>query len=142
MEAIVQNHPEGIAIIFANNDDMAIAAKRVVEGNPAYENTIFCGCGGNTAAMQAILNGEETMTVAVDGYDVGYRGVEAAVNALEGNTPDAFIASPATIVTIDNAEEHMALVQEKGKRQGLNNIPRRLETACGFFTCVPAARIA
>ena len=113
MEAIVQNHPEGIAIIFANNDDMAIAAKRVVEGNPAYENTIFCGCGGNTAAMQAILNGEETMTVAVDGYDVGYRGVEAAVNALEGNTPDAFIASPATIVTIDNAEEHLALVQEK-----------------------------
>lgn len=113
MEAIVQNHPEGIAIIFANNDDMAIAAKRVVEGNPAYENTIFCGCGGNTAAMQAILNGEETMTVAVDGYDVGYRGVEAAVNALEGNTPDAFIASPATIVTIENAEEHMALVQEK-----------------------------
>lgn len=113
MEAIVQNHPEGISIIFANNDDMAIAAKRVVEGNPAYENTIFCGCGGNTAAMEAILNGEETMTVAVDGYDVGYRGVQAAVEALEGKTPEKFIASPATIVTIENAEEHLAEVQKK-----------------------------
>ncbi|EOQ36279.1 sugar ABC transporter substrate-binding protein [Butyricicoccus pullicaecorum] len=113
MEAIVQNHPEGVSIIFANNDDMAIAAKRVVEGNPAYENTIFCGCGGNTAAMEAILNGEETMTVAVDGYDVGYRGVQAAVEALEGKTPEKFIASPATIVTIENAEEHLAEVQKK-----------------------------
>ena len=113
MEAIVQNHPEGVSIIFANNDDMAIAAKRVVEGNPAYENTVFCGCGGNTAAMEAILNGEETMTVAVDGYDVGYRGVQAAVEALEGKTPEKFIASPATIVTIENAEEHLAEVQKK-----------------------------
>lgn len=113
MEAIAQNHPEGISIIFANNDDMAIAAKRVVADNPAYANTIFCGCGGNTAAMEAILNGEETMTVAVDGYDVGYRGVEAAVQALEGKTPEKFIASPATIVTEENAAEHMAAVQKK-----------------------------
>ena len=28
MEAIMQNHPEGIAIICANNDDMAMAAAR------------------------------------------------------------------------------------------------------------------
>lgn len=51
------------------------------------------------------LAGQETMTVAVDGYDVGYRGVQAAVDALNGKTLDKFIASTASIVTADNAEE-------------------------------------
>lgn len=117
MEAIVQNHPEGIAIIIANNDDMAIGAKRAAAAYPQYKDTIFVGCGGNVAAMQAILNGEETMTVAVDGYDVGYRGVQAAVDALEGKQLEAFISSPATIVTKDNAEEHMKQVQAKENGQ-------------------------
>ena len=87
MEAIIQSHPEGIAIVV--------------------------GCGGNVAALDAILAGQETMTVAVDGYDVGYRGVQAAVDALNGKTLDKFIASTASIVTADNAEEQKAIVEKK-----------------------------
>lgn len=53
------------------------------------------------------------MTVAVDGYDVGSRGVQAAVDALNGKTLDKFIASTASIVTADNAEEQKAIVEKK-----------------------------
>ena len=113
MESIIQNHPEGIAIIACNNDDMAVGAARAAAGVEAYKNTIFLGCGGNVGALEAILAGQETMTVAVDGYDVGYRGVEAAVNALNGETLDKFIASPATIVSADNAQEQMEVVDKK-----------------------------
>ena len=67
MEAIMQNHPEGIAIICANNDDMAMAAARAAKGNPAYENTIFLGFDGIQSACKAILNGELTMSVAQQG---------------------------------------------------------------------------
>ena len=38
----------------------------------AYKNNIFVGIGGNLAGIDAIPAGQETMTVAVDGYDVGY----------------------------------------------------------------------
>lgn len=113
MEAIVQTYPEGIAIIVANNDDMAIGAARAAASHPAYQNTIFLGCGGNVAALDAIIQGNETMTVAVDGYDVGYLGVKAAVEALDGAELEKFIASEATIVTADNAEEHKAFVEKK-----------------------------
>lgn len=113
MEAIVQTHPEGIAIIVANNDDMAVGAARAAASYPAYQNTIFLGCGGNVAALDAIIQGNETMTVAVDGYDVGYLGVKAAVEALDGKELEKFIASEATIVTADNAEEHKASVEKK-----------------------------
>lgn len=113
MEGIVQSHPEGVAVIVANNDDMAAGAARVAAAYPAYKNTIFVGCGGNLAGIDAILAGQETMTVAVDGYDVGYKGVEAAVKALNGEKLEKFIASDATIVTAENAQERRELVEDR-----------------------------
>ena len=63
MEAIIQSHPEGIAIVVCNNDDMAVGAARAAASYPAYKNTIFVGCGGNVAALDAILAGLKICTV-------------------------------------------------------------------------------
>ena len=113
MEATIQAHPEGVSIIVANNDDMAAGAARAAAAFPAYKNTIFVGIGGNLAGIDAILAGQETMTVAVDGYDVGYLGVQAAVDALNGKKLDEFIATDATVVTADNAAERRAEVEKR-----------------------------
>lgn len=113
MEAIIQAHPEGVSIIVANNDDMAAGAARAAAAFPAYEDTIFVGIGGNLAGIDAILAGQETMTVAVDGYDVGYLGVQAAVDALNGKTLEKFIATDATVVTAENAAERRAEVEKR-----------------------------
>lgn len=113
MEAIIQAHPEGVSIIVANNDDMAAGAARAAAAFPAYKDTIFVGIGGNLAGIDAILAGQETMTVAVDGYDVGYLGVQAAVNALNGKTLEKFIATDATVVTAENAAERRAEVEKR-----------------------------
>ena len=113
MEAIIQAHPEGVSIIVANNDDMAAGAARAAAAFPAYKNTIFVGIGGNLAGIDAILAGQETMTVAVDGYDVGYLGVQAAVDALNGKTLEKFIATDATVVTAENAAERRAEVEKR-----------------------------
>ena len=107
MEAIMQNHPEGIAIIVCNNDDMAMAAARAAKSNEAYANTIFVGFDGIQSACTAILNGEETMSVAQEAFDMGYMAVETAVNALNGETPEEFISSGASVVTKDNAQERL-----------------------------------
>lgn len=108
MEAIMQTHPEGVAIICANNDDMAMAAARTAKANAAYANTIFLGFDGIQAACESILNGELTMSVAQQGYEMGYKSVEAVVQKLDGATdiPD-FIDSGASVVTPDNAQERM-----------------------------------
>ena len=113
MEGIIQTHPEGIAIVYCNNDDMAMGAARAAAGNDAYKNTVFLGCGGNDAALDSILEGKETMTVAVDGYQVGYTGVECALRAIQGETLEKFIATPASIVTKDNAEEQKEFVASR-----------------------------
>ena len=113
MEAIIQAHPEGVSIIVANNDDMAAGAARAAAAFPAYKDTIFVGIGGNLAGIDAILAGQETMTVAVDGYDVGYLGVQAAVDALNEKTLEKFIATDATVVTAENAAERRAEVEKR-----------------------------
>lgn len=107
MEAIMSNYPDGIAIICANNDDMAVAAAKTAAGNPAYEKTIFLGFDGQISAAQAILNGELTMTTAQNPYDMSYKAVEAMVNYLNGEEVDEVIDSGYTIVTKDTAQEHI-----------------------------------
>ena len=107
MEAIIQTHPEGVAIICANNDDMAIAASRTAAGNPAYENTIFLGFDGVKSACESILNGELTMAAAQDPYNMAYQAVDAAVQLIDGAELPEFIDSGSSVVTVDNAQERL-----------------------------------
>ena len=113
MEAVMQNHPEGIAIICANNDDMAMAAGRAAKGNAAYANTIFLGFNGDKAACEAILSDQLTMSVAQMAYEMGYKAVEAMVQALNGEPVPEFVDSGADVITGDNAEARLATLQEQ-----------------------------
>ena len=112
MEAIMQTHPEGVAIICANNDDMAMAAARAAKGNKAYEKTIFLGFNGDRAACEAILAGQETMSVIQDAYGMGYKAVQAAVDNLNGKKLDSFIDSGSGIVDKDSAQERLDQLSE------------------------------
>ena len=109
MEAIMQTHPEGVAIICANNDDMAVAAARTAleSGNEAYKNTIFLGFDGQITACESILNGQLTMTAAQQAYDMGYLAVETAMKAAQGEEVDENVDSGTEIVTKDNAQERI-----------------------------------
>ena len=111
MEAIMQNHPEGVAIICANNEDMAIAAARAAAGNEAFKDTVFLGFDGCQAGCNAILDGQLTLDVCQQGFDMAYKAVDACVRALEGETLDAFIDSGASIMDASNAKERLELLK-------------------------------
>lgn len=114
MEAIIQKYPDGVDIVCASGDDMALAAGKSIadSGNAAYENTVLCGFDGNQSAIEAIEEGTLTMCVAQLGYDMGYKAVEAAVNALNGETVDSFIDSGSMIVTGENTEEYIQMMKD------------------------------
>ncbi|MBQ4045116.1 MAG: sugar ABC transporter substrate-binding protein [Lachnospiraceae bacterium] len=106
MEAIMMSHPEGVAIVCANNDDMAVAAARTAQesGNAAYANTIFLGFDGQITACESILEGQLTLTAAQQAYDMGYLAVETAMKAAKGESVEANVDSGTEIVTKDNAQ--------------------------------------
>ncbi len=111
MEAIMQKFPEGVAIICANNDDMAVAAARAAKGNTAYENTIFLGFNGDRAACEAILAGDETMSVIQDAYGMGYKAVETALASLKGETVESFVDSGSGVVDAESAQERLDVLK-------------------------------
>jgi methyl-galactoside transport system substrate-binding protein len=107
MEQWLELYPDTIELVLSNNDDMAMAAARAAKGNAAYAKTIFVGFDGIQSACNAILAGEETMSVAQEAYDMGYKAVEAAVKAVNGETLEKFIDSGCSVVTKDNAQERL-----------------------------------
>ena len=111
MEAIMQTHPEGVAIICANNDDMACAAAKAAAGNAAYEKTIFLGFDGSTSACQAVLDGSLTMTCAQQPYDMGYKACETALAAAKGETVDN-VDTGTEIIAKDNAQARIDKMNE------------------------------
>lgn len=115
MNGIISRHPEGIAIICANNDDMAIAAAKAARdsGNENYANTIFLGFNGDRAACEAIIAGNLTMSVAQMAYEMGYKSVEAMVQALNGEEIEPVIDSGSEVVTPENAEARLATLDEQ-----------------------------
>lgn len=105
MEGIMQRFPNGVAIICANNDDMAQAAARIAATNESYKNTIFLGFDGTMSACDSILKGEETMSVGQEPFEMGYKSIDAIVKAINGETIDKFIDSGAFIVDPSNAND-------------------------------------
>lgn len=110
MEGIIQNHPDGVAIVYCINDDMAMAAQKAASDYEAYDNTIFVGFDGIISACESILEGEETMSVSMEAYDMGYKAAEVAVAAIEGEELDDFYDTGYTIVTQENAQERIDLL--------------------------------
>lgn len=111
MEGIISQHPEGIAIICANNDDMAMAAAKAAAGNEAYKNTVFLGFDGTLSACNAILEGRLTMSVAQMAYEMGRLSVETAVKKLNGEDVETFVNSGADVVSPDTAQARKDTLQ-------------------------------
>lgn len=116
MESVMQKFPQGIDIVLSSNDDMAMSVVKIIKdsGNAAYANTIVCGFDGNQSAIQAVKDGSLTMDVAQNGYDMGYRAVEAAVKCLQGETVDAFIDSGVQVVDSSNVDSYIDDQTAKG----------------------------
>lgn len=116
MESVMQMYPDGIDIVLSSNDDMAMSVVKIIKdsGNAKYADTIVCGFDGNTSAISAIKDGALGMDVAQLGYDMGYKAVEAAVKALEGEKIDSFIDSGAKIVDSANCDEYIDDMKAKG----------------------------
>ena len=98
----------------------------------------MCGFDGNTSAISAIKDGTLGMDIAQLGYDMGYKAVEAAVKALEGEQVDSFIDSGSKVVDSTNCDEYIddmkakvlcavsVLCLQSGYQQ-------KVSTGCGYF---------
>lgn len=116
MDAVMQKYPQGVDALLVTSDDMALAAIKCIWDNnsAAYQKTVICGFDGNQAAVEALDRGELTVDIAQQGYEMGYKAVEAALDVLEGKSVESVIDSGSEVITADNIDAYIADCREKG----------------------------
>ncbi len=117
MQAIMKKYPQGVDVVLAAGDEMALAAVKSIlddTSSTAYQNTVICGFDGSRAAIEALDRGELTVDIAQQGYDMGYRAVEAAVDTLEGRSVQPVIDSGSEVITADNIDAYISDLKDKG----------------------------
>jgi len=106
MEDMLNAYPDQINIVLCHNDDTAIGAMNACKSAGVSGITIV-GFDGNKSAVQLILSGDLSATVAQQPYMMGYKVVEAAVKAVNGEKVDSVIYAEAKVVTKDNGQAYL-----------------------------------
>ncbi|MDO4615921.1 MAG: sugar ABC transporter substrate-binding protein [Lachnospiraceae bacterium] len=116
MEGIMQKYQDGVNVICATADEEALGAVKVLQDTnmESYADTMVCGFDGTQTALESIQAGAMYMTVAQEGYQMGYLTIQACVDVLEGKEVDSYIDSGATLVDSSNVEEYIASMKEIG----------------------------
>ncbi|BDH62834.1 ABC transporter substrate-binding protein [Lysinibacillus sp. PLM2] len=108
MENILEAEND-IKAVFSANDDMAIGVLRAVEA--ANLDIIIYGTDGTEEAVQSIIDGGLTGTIAQNPYNMGYEGVKNALAAANGETVEERIDSGVEIITSENAQKQLEFLQ-------------------------------
>lgn len=109
MENILTANPD-IKGIFTANDEMAMGALKAVKSRNL--ETPIIGIDGTSDALESISNGGVTASVAQKPYDMGYKGVENALKAINGETVEKKIDSSIDVITKENASETLNQVKD------------------------------
>ncbi|MEK5231346.1 sugar ABC transporter substrate-binding protein [Lysinibacillus sp. FSL K6-0232] len=112
MENILEKDQD-VKGVFAASDDMALGALRAVQARD-LDIKVF-GVNGDEEAVNSILEDGLTGSVAQNPYDMGYQGVEIAVKAAAGESVEERIDSGITIITKENAQEHLDFLKSISK---------------------------
>ncbi|SKA16985.1 sugar ABC transporter substrate-binding protein [Consotaella salsifontis] len=99
---ILQSTPD-IAGVFAGNDEEALGAMRALQQSGKKVPVI--GVDANDENLKAILSGDLYGSIAQGNYQMGYLGIEKALDAINGKPVDKRIDSGATLVTKENAQK-------------------------------------
>ncbi|MDQ2953712.1 MAG: sugar ABC transporter substrate-binding protein [Pseudomonadota bacterium] len=100
-ENILQGNPKAEAII-GFNDEIAMGALAAAKAQ--NRKLIITGTDGNKDALQAIKNGDLTMSIVFDLREAGRLAVEAADKTLKGQPVEKRVDLPMFFVTKENVD--------------------------------------
>jgi ribose transport system substrate-binding protein len=103
MENILTAHPD-IKAVFATNDQMALGAVEAIKARSPQAGIVVVGFDATAEAVQAIIDGTMSASVAQRPFEMGRRSVEAALALIDGRTVEPRIDTGTELVTTANAK--------------------------------------
>jgi ribose transport system substrate-binding protein len=105
--SITQNvlQTSDIDAVWGSNDDQAEGALRAI--TQTGKTAVVVGVDGNTSAKESVRDGGLYATVAQSADQMGYLGVQYALDAINGKTVQKQIDAPTPIVTKANVADFL-----------------------------------
>lgn len=103
MENILTAHPD-IKAVFATNDQMALGAVEAIMARSPKAGIVVVGFDATAEAVQAIIEGRMSASVAQRPFEMGRRSVAAALALIDGRTVEPRIDTGTELVTAANAQ--------------------------------------
>lgn len=101
-ENMLTAHP-GLAGLFASNESSTVGAAQALKGRAGKVKMV--GFDWNPTLADGLKSGLIDSLVAQDPFRIGYESVKAAVDKLNGGTPQKIKNLPALLVTKDNLND-------------------------------------
>lgn len=102
-EDILTAHPD-VSAIYCANDELALGVARAVKVAGKSGKVLITGFNGIPPAVQAIRDGDMQMTTALKPLSWGARGIQAAVDHLNGKKVDKLIEISTFVVDDRNVK--------------------------------------
>jgi ABC-type sugar transport system substrate-binding protein len=94
-----------VAAFFAANDDMGLGIVKAVENAGKAGEIVVVSVDGNSDALQSVLDGGLSATVAQYPYAIGSLGLQACQIAAAGTELPETVESPTALVDAENAQQ-------------------------------------
>ncbi|MHB8073258.1 sugar ABC transporter substrate-binding protein [Desulfosporosinus fructosivorans] len=95
-----------IDAVIANNDEMAIGA--ILAYKAAGKKIVIAGIDATKDGLDFLKQGLLSVTVFQDGYNQGYKAIEAADKLVSGQTVPSYVDVPYQLVEPAKADEYLA----------------------------------
>lgn len=109
METILEEYPD-IKGVIATTDYIALPALEIIQEH-GLEIPIT-GAEGVTEMLEQIQQGNQSIGIAQNPYDMGYLSVEAALKAIKGEKVNKRIDSGVDFITQSNAEQRLEFLNK------------------------------
>lgn len=100
-----------IKFVFASNDGMAIGALRAIQEANKTADIQVIGFDAIGEAVNLVKEGKLLGTVAQYPGEMGIKGVQAAVDAINGKTIEMNVNTGAELITKDNVDEFLKYLE-------------------------------
>lgn len=97
-------HPD-VDAIYASQDDLALGVVQAAEEAGRLGDVIITGFNGSPPAVEAIRQGQLSMTIALRPYNWAIEGLEAVIRMLDGEELPPIVDIETLVVDVYNVED-------------------------------------
>jgi ribose transport system substrate-binding protein len=104
-EDLITTYGDDLIGIFADNNHSADGVSRSIGEQGLGDQIIVCGFDSDPEEVNAIKSGSLKAICVQDPYNMGYKGVEFAVRAIEGEDLPDYVDTGVVVVTAENIND-------------------------------------